>query len=151
MRIDFPCKNVIMPKYCIAKVSLKFLLCKMSPCKIFPSCKSDPPRKSVPLCKSDPPCNSDAVQKCPLVQKSCRAKVSPRAKVSSCKRVLVKKCHFVQKCPFVQKWHPPGLLTWCFTNIYHANGLTKFFSSWFFNRVRSSLVDYLYYLVHHQR
>ena len=75
MRIDFPCKNVIVPKYCIAKLSLKFLSCKMSPrakvtlrAKESP-CKSDPACKSVHSCKSDPACKRVAVQKCPLVQK----------------------------------------------------------------------------------
>ena len=98
MRINVPCKKVIVPKYCIAKLSLKFLLCKMSPCK------------SVPSCKSDPACKRVAVQKCHLVQKWPsvhkwrRAKESPCKNLSSCKSDLSCKSVLVQKCPLVQKW-----------------------------------------------
>ena len=68
MRIDFLCKNVIVPKYRIAKLSLKFLSCKISPCKSNPACKRVAVQKC-PLVQKWPSCKRVAVQKCPLVQK----------------------------------------------------------------------------------
>ena len=49
--IDVPCKKVIVPKYRMAKVSLKFLSCKMYPYKSDPACKSDSAFKRVAVQK----------------------------------------------------------------------------------------------------
>ena len=85
MRIDVPCKKVI-----VRKGHWKFLLCKMSPCK------------SVYSFKSDPACKRVAVQKCLLVQKWPCVQKSRRAKESPCKRVTIQKCPLVQEWPWVQ-------------------------------------------------
>ena len=69
MRIDFLCKNVIVPKYRIKKMSLKFFIVQ-----------------NVLSCKRV------AVQKCPIVQKCPKVQKRP-----SCKSVAVQKCPFMQR------------------------------------------------------
>ena len=112
MRIDISFKKVIVPKYCIAKMSLKiiieqnvsvqkFLLVLKWPCVQKSRRAKTSPRAKVSLMQKFPivqkwPCvqksrrakvSTRAKLKLTLVQKSCRAKVYLRAKVSSCKSV----------------------------------------------------------------